>query len=90
MFVDEEHSFYLVNLKSKLINKIDAYLNIDSKQKFYRILLNSIQEQFVFGDKNWLNGFLLEEEKSPFREGCFPLVFYSSRRNECFVVQSTK
>lgn len=88
MFVDEDHSFYVADLKSKSINKIDAFLNIDPTQKFYRILVNSIQEQFVFGDKNWLNGFSLKDDIYPLNKDCFPLVFYSYRRNECFVIQA--
>ncbi|RNA16765.1 F-box WD repeat-containing 2 [Brachionus plicatilis] len=85
LLVDEEHSFYMANLKSKSINKIDVNLNLDRKQKFYRILLNSIQEQFILGDKNWLNGFSLDNENFSLKKNCFPLVFYSSRRNECFI-----
>jgi hypothetical protein len=98
--LDESNNFYLSNLKTKSINCIQNELKFDNKTtKAFRLSSSSGQEQFLFSDRDWLNGYKFScDEKSANPELKFSLcandkisqdflcAFYTQKRNELFII----
>ena len=95
--LDDSNKFYLANLQTKKINCIQNQLNFDCNEvKAFRLFSSNNQEQFLFSDRCWLNGYKLSEhddleancrksliniQKEP-----FACVFYTQKRNELFII----
>ena len=79
----------MVNLKKKLIQCVRIVHNSDNSiNKFYRIMSNNTQEQFILENKKWLNGFELNSKNDLCQvDEPFSIVFYSNKRNEVFLVE---
>jgi hypothetical protein len=83
--MDDDHKFYLSNLKNGTIKCIQKSLNIDNKEtKVFRAITSNL-EQFIFEDKNWLNGFDLNSSNC-FRDK-IAFSFYTQYRNQVYIIE---
>ena len=77
---------YLTNLKTKSINLLTLENKYNPKtDKIFKLMLNNCQEQFVFGDQRWLDGFELNSFTG-LDSNNVAFAFYSYKRNEIFIL----
>lgn len=85
--MDDDHRFYLSNLKNGTIKCIQKNLNIDNKEaKVFRAISSNL-EQFIFEDKNWLNGFDLNLSNNNLFNKRIAFSFYTQYRNQVYVIE---
>lgn len=83
IFIDNENTFYLTNLKTNIINVIN--LDDDSRTgNIFGVKFKKYQEQFIFGDQQWLDGFKLSSYNF-FETNGVAMLFYTDKLNEIFV-----
>jgi hypothetical protein len=95
LFLDEGDKFYLANMKTKTIRCIQQELKFDSKvAKAFRLMSSNTQQQFIYSDRNWFNGFKLLGKDDLHRNASYnnlsdePFVcaFFAQKRNELFII----
>jgi hypothetical protein len=85
--MDDDHKFYLSNLKKGTIKCIQTKLNIDNKEtKVFRAISSNL-EQFIFEDKNWLHGFELNSSNCNLFRNRIAFSFYTQYRNQVFIIE---
>ena len=86
--MDDDHKFYISNLKDRTIKCIQASLDLNNKEcKVFRAISANL-EQFIFEDKNWLNGFELKLNKTLNNDtSAIVFTFYTQYRNQVYVIE---
>ncbi len=85
IFIDDKNNIYLTNLKTNSINLLNLENKYNSRaDKIFKLMLNNYQEQFIFGDQGWLDGFRLGSFNF-FQTNNVVFAFYTHKRNEIFV-----
>jgi len=75
-------------LRNQTIRCIQAELTLTEKLRIFN-LANSVQEQFIFADRGWLDGYdlggILNDEMAK-REKSILFAFFTQKINELFCV----
>lgn len=76
------------NIKNKKIKCIQNGLDFDNKTtKAFRLMSSNTQEQFLFGNQSWFNGYDVSLESEFLdKDDLFVFAFYTKKRNEIFIV----
>ncbi len=83
MFVDDKNLTYLSNIKNKSIQCLNQYTNLIKKEfKIFRLSTSIGQEQFVFGSREWMDGYDFSMLEEKFENNSFVFAFYRQKTNE--------
>ena len=88
LFVDDDDLIYLSNLRNQTVRCIQKGLLLTENLRIFK-LATSAQEQFVFADRSWLDGYDLSEnleDEMANREKKIVFTFFTQRINEAFCV----
>lgn len=84
LFVDELNRFFLTNIKSRMVKCLNEQLSLNNKvEKVFRLISSNTQEQFIYGSREWFDGFSLQDETE---DGSFVLGFYTQQRCEAVLL----
>lgn len=87
--MDDDDHIYLCNLRTRKITCLQRELNIHTDKLRIFQLSTNVQEQFVLGDRSWLDGYRLQDmdsSQSIHENKSFVFSFFTHRINEVFCV----
>ena len=88
LFVDDNDLIYLSNLRDQTVRCLQTELSLTDKLRIFK-LATSAQEQFVFADRSWLDGYDLGGRavgEMAERDKSIAFAFFTQRINEAFCV----